>query len=193
MRTGRRSFCTANAGRFRSPELIERVVNESLQPFFLTSIHQKNMNNTNTVEKLVNMFDVKAAIFDLDGTLIDNNAFHLKTWKKYLENLGIDISEEAYRKISMAEPTRMRLNTSITERWPMRKPWFMPWRKKLWKPEIYRPLKPVDGLFDLLDSLNRLNIPMAIATSGIQVNVDFMFEHIFPSGRILKRSWIHHI
>ena len=30
----------------------------------------------------------------------------------------------------------------------------------------------------MLDYLNRQKLPMAIATSGIQVNIDFMFEHL---------------
>ena len=137
------------------------------------------MNNTNTVEKLVNMFDVKAAIFDLDGTLIDNNAFHLKTWKRYLENLGIDISEEAYRKNINGRTNKDALEYIYNRKMTDEEAMVYAMEKEALYREIYRPfIKPVDGLLDLLDSLNRLNIPMAIATSGIQVNIDFMFEHI---------------
>jgi HAD superfamily hydrolase (TIGR01509 family) len=45
--------------------------------------------------------------------------------------------------------------------------------------ELYAPyIKPVAGLLELLEKLRSLSIPMAIATSGIQVNIDFLFEHI---------------
>ena len=45
--------------------------------------------------------------------------------------------------------------------------------------EIYKAdIKPVNGLLELLEAFHKINIPMAIATSGIQVNIDFMFEHI---------------
>jgi HAD superfamily hydrolase (TIGR01509 family) len=45
--------------------------------------------------------------------------------------------------------------------------------------ELYAPyIKPVSGLLELLEKLRSLSIPMAIATSGIQVNIDFLFEHI---------------
>ncbi len=50
------------------------------------------------INKMLDEFNVKAVIFDLDGTLIDNNAFHLTTWKKYLENMGRQISEEEYNQ-----------------------------------------------------------------------------------------------
>jgi HAD superfamily hydrolase (TIGR01509 family) len=45
--------------------------------------------------------------------------------------------------------------------------------------QLYAPyIKPVAGLLELLEKLRLLSIPMAIATSGIQVNIDFLFEHI---------------
>jgi HAD superfamily hydrolase (TIGR01509 family) len=45
--------------------------------------------------------------------------------------------------------------------------------------ELYLPfIKPVEGLTELLEILHEKNIPMAIATSGIQPNIDFMFENL---------------
>ena len=51
------------------------------------------------------------------------------------------------------------------------------------KEEIYRKMfephiAPIAGLTDFLEDLHKHNITMAIATSGIQENIDFMFEHI---------------
>jgi beta-phosphoglucomutase-like phosphatase (HAD superfamily) len=56
------------------------------------------MNRKQKVEEILHRFNAGAVIFDLDGTLIDNNSYHLKSWKKYLENIGRDISEEEYNK-----------------------------------------------------------------------------------------------
>lgn len=45
--------------------------------------------------------------------------------------------------------------------------------------KIYKPfIKPVEGLIPFLEILKKMNIPIGMATSGIQVNIDFMFEHI---------------
>ena len=40
---------------------------------------------------------VNAAIFDLDGTLIDNNSYHLQSWLQYLKDMNREMSEEEYK------------------------------------------------------------------------------------------------
>ena len=132
-----------------------------------------------SVDAILKQFDTKAVIFDLDGTLLDNNSFHRKTWEAYLKNLGKQISEVEFnkhlngrtnkdvveyiygRKMSEEESTKYTLEKEALYR------------------KIYQPfIKPVPGLIDFLEILYNENTPMAIATSGIQPNIDFMFEHV---------------
>jgi len=131
------------------------------------------------IDEILKKFDTKAVIFDLDGTLLDNNSFHRKTWEAYLKKMGKLISEEEFnahlngrtnkdaveyiygRKMSEEESTKYTLE-----------------KEELYR-EIYKPyIKPVSGLINFLKILYQKNIPMAIATSGIQPNIDFMFENI---------------
>src|SRR5674476_498502 len=114
------------------------------------------------IAKLLGEFNSKAVIFDLDGTLIDNNYYHLKTWKKYLENIGINISEEEYnaningrtnkdaikyiysgRKLSDEEILKYTLEKEALYR------------------EIYQPfITPIPGLIELLTILKDNNISL---------------------------------
>lgn len=131
------------------------------------------------IDKILYDFNTKAVIFDLDGTLIDNNSYHRETWEKYLEKIGKTISEEEFnanmngrtnedaikyiygKDISPEESLKHTLDKEALYR------------------EIYKPfIKPVPGLIDFLERLKSKNISMAIATSGIQPNIDFMFENI---------------
>ena len=131
------------------------------------------------IDALLAEWDIRAVIFDLDGTLIDNNEFHLRSWRKYLEVVGKNVSEEEYlaningrtnkdaveyiygRKMSDEDAMKYTLEKEAVYR------------------DMYRPyIKPVNGLTDLLKHFAELDLPMAIATSGIQVNIDFMFEHL---------------
>jgi len=131
------------------------------------------------IDSVLKKYETSAVIFDLDGTLLDNNSFHRKTWEAYLKNIGKLISEEEFntnlngrtnkdaieyiygRKMDEVESTKYTLEKEALYR------------------QIYKPfIKPVPGLLNFLEILNQKNIPMAIATSGIQPNIDFMFENI---------------
>jgi beta-phosphoglucomutase family hydrolase len=131
------------------------------------------------VDEIINEFDVKAVIFDLDGTLVDNNSYHLETWKKYVKNMGRNISEEEYNANINGRTNRdvieyvfgRKMNDEEIVKYSLEK-------EALYR-EIYQPyIKPVSGLMELLEIFDSKNILMAIATSGIQPNIDFMFEHI---------------
>jgi beta-phosphoglucomutase family hydrolase len=132
-----------------------------------------------SIDTILKDFKTKAVIFDLDGTLIDNNSYHRQTWEKYLEKIGKQISEEEFnanmngrtnedaikyifgKDISNEESVKHTLE-----------------KEELYR-KIYKPfIKPVPGLIEFLEILKSKNITMAIATSGIQPNIDFMFENI---------------
>jgi beta-phosphoglucomutase len=126
-----------------------------------------------------NLMEIAAAIFDLDGTLVDNNPYHLKAWKQYLKQIGREVSEEEYLKNFNG-----RTNHDVVEYIYQRKmskeeaaPYYL--EKEALYRQLYQPyIAPVPGLLSLSAQLKAHNIPMAIATSGIHVNIEFMFEHI---------------
>jgi beta-phosphoglucomutase family hydrolase len=128
--------------------------------------------------KLVKM-EIEAVIFDLDGTLVDNNPYHLEAWKRYLKKIGRELSEEEYNTSFNG-----RTNKDVVEYIHKRQmtneeaaPYYL--EKEALYRELYQPfIAPVPGLLDFLQEIDNAGIPMAIATSGITVNIDFMFEHI---------------
>lgn len=130
-------------------------------------------------DQLLQSFNCEAVIFDLDGTLIDNNAFHLKTWKQYLTKMGRDISDEEYNANINGRTNKDVIQyiyqTDLNEEESLN---YSLEKEALYR-EIYAPhIMPVKGLIPFLETLHSKNIPMAIATSGIQPNIDFMFENI---------------
>lgn len=131
------------------------------------------------VETILNEFDSKAVIFDLDGTLLDNNSYHRESWVEYLTSIGRHISEEEFNKNINGRTNKdvveyiygkNKSDEEITKHTLEKEALY----RKIYKPFI----KPVNGLIEFLEILKNKNIPMAIATSGIQPNIDFMFENI---------------
>lgn len=133
------------------------------------------------------MSEIKAVIFDLDGTLLDNNEVHFKAWKKYLKESGMEISDEDFKKYisgrtnkdAVAHLYKKEMTEDEASKYYLK------------KEEIYRKMyeddiAPIAGLQNFLKDLGTHNITMAIATSGIQVNIDFMFDHV-PIKKYFKK------
>ncbi|MEP6616236.1 MAG: HAD family phosphatase [Ginsengibacter sp.] len=145
----------------------------------LKNTRPDQISGENYLENLLNKMNTKAVIFDLDGTLIDNNSFHLISWKRYIKKTGRDISEEEYKKYINGRTNKDAVEYIYGKKMSDEEAL----QYTLEKEEIYRNLykpviKPIAGLVDFLQHLQQLGIPMAIATSGIQVNIDFMFDNI---------------
>ena len=131
------------------------------------------------MKELLHNMNIEAVIFDLDGTLIDNNSFHLQSWKQYLKDIGKHISEEQYKAHINGRTNKDAIEYIYGRQMSNEEAMIYTLQKEEIYRNIYQPfIKPLDGLIPLLEKLNELEMPMAIATSGIQVNIDFMFSHI---------------
>ncbi|PHN06765.1 HAD family hydrolase [Flavilitoribacter nigricans] len=121
---------------------------------------------------------MKAVIFDMDGTMIDNMMVHHRAWHKQLNSLGLNMSlEEVMEKVH-------GVNVEILER--LFGDRFTPeervqisWEKEEAYREIYRPdLKLISGLEAFLEELNRSDLQMAVASAAPPENVDFVMDNL---------------
>lgn len=109
-----------------------------------------------------------AFLFDLDGTLVDSVYQHVLAWREALEREGIQLSVwRIHRRIGMSgglfvnallRETRREVSAESAE------------RLQRYHAEAYARLvgqvRPLPGAKELLDTLKRLGVPHAIATSG---------------------------
>lgn len=118
-----------------------------------------------------------AAIFDMDGVLVNSNPFHVKKWVELLEERNISFKREdvphqilgmhnddafrAYFGASMTAQEMRRAGEELEARFR----------------EVFRPhAKPLPGVVALLGALRDEGIPLAVASSAIRSNVEFFVD-----------------
>jgi len=123
---------------------------------------------------------MKAFIFDLNGTMIDDMAYHTSAWLRLLNNeLGgsftwEEVKKEMYGKnpevlIRIFGPDRFTADTinslSIA-------------KEKQYQAEFLPHLQLLPGLHEFLEIAHQKNIPMAIGSAAIPFNIDFVLDNL---------------
>ena len=118
----------------------------------------------------------KAYIFDMDGTLVDNCAWHVKAWRAFAVRHGREITERQILEW-MGAPSAYYMNRIFDREVPPEECAALTQEKESLYRELYAPyLKLPDGLGDLLSDARRQGVKLAIATGGSIDNVDFVLD-----------------
>ncbi len=126
---------------------------------------------------LSNSLFPKAVIFDMDGVLIDSNPFHLRKWIDLLNSHRIPFRPEdlpqyvlgqrndtAFRYFFGPELTAAEIARLSDE------------LEKKFREEFRPHARPLPGLEGLMDECHRAGIPMAVASSAMAKNVEFVVD-----------------
>jgi|SRR6185503_3493893 len=123
---------------------------------------------------------MKAFIFDLNGTMVNDMPYHTKAWHSLLnEELGgnftlDEVKPQMYGKnqevlVRMFGPGRFTADEM--DRISIEK-------EKKYQREFLPHLDLIPGLFDFLAQAYEAGIPMAIGTAAIPINIDFVLDNL---------------
>jgi len=126
----------------------------------------------------------QAALFDLDGTLVDNKEFHARAFRSFREAHGLPPeSGDARARFGgrrnseiFAEVFGRTLDVEELHR-------FEDEKESLYRELSRGGLVPVPGLLELLDRLDALGVPSAVATSAPEANVLHSLAELGLEGR----------
>ncbi|MRI34090.1 haloacid dehalogenase [Endozoicomonas sp. OPT23] len=120
---------------------------------------------------------MKAALFDMDGVIVDNNDFHRKAWQLFLKRHGMELSDSDYnRRISgrvNSELMRMMFGQQLSEEEVIA---LGEEKEKMFRDLYEHHLRPLNGLRDFLKLLKKAGFKLAVGTSAPVSNMDFIID-----------------
>ena len=120
---------------------------------------------------------VKAVIFDMDGVLVDNRDVHIESFSAWCQsrNLNIDKRElVGYFGMGNDEIFPLVLKRDDLTAEDIHQ--FSQEKEAIYRTMIAQEIKPLAGLVELLKDLKSQGIKIAVGSSGIRENVDFVLE-----------------
>jgi HAD superfamily hydrolase (TIGR01509 family) len=118
-----------------------------------------------------------AVIFDMDGVLVNSNPYHLEKWVEFLDRRKISYKKEelpelilgmrndtAFRHFlgpDLTPEESHRLSEEIEETF-----------RRVFKPHA----RPLPGLDALIKECHAAGIPMAVASSAVRTNIEFVVD-----------------
>ncbi len=120
-----------------------------------------------------------AVIFDMDGTLVDNNPYHALAWQEFCRKRGMRLTTDIYSKHISGKSNTSSLEFIFERELEPELLRAYSAEKELLYRQLYKPyVKPVRGLIRLLEDLSEEKVPIGIATSAIPENISFLWEQL---------------
>lgn len=121
-----------------------------------------------------------AAIFDMDGTLVDNNPYHFKTWKQLFEQYNrVEVTPELYNEKLSGVPGMVIMRNFFGNDYTEEQMTQMFADKTRNYKESYAPyIAPINGLERFLTELKDAGFKLAVASSATEANIEFILSRL---------------
>lgn len=117
-----------------------------------------------------------AFIFDMDGTLVDNMAFHTRAWQQMLAEQGVEMDADEFM-VKTAGKTNREILPNIFEGISDERLHELGKRKEdLYRKAFLAERRTVPGVAAFLEASKKLGVKMAVATAAPNGNVDFILD-----------------
>src|ERR1700742_3764380 len=123
---------------------------------------------------------MKAFIFDLNGTMIDDMTYHTKAWQNLLnDELGGNFTWDEVKPQMYGKNPEVLVRMFGAGRFTVEEMQRLSLEKeKKYQVEFLPHLKLLPGLAEFLERAYQQGIPMAIGSAAIPFNIDFVLDNL---------------
>lgn len=123
------------------------------------------------------MINLRAALFDMDGVLIDSLNQHRESYIRYCEPLGVTLSKEWFDRELFGHQGPDILQKLFPDKYsPEERIEISRVVDGIFQGLIREEVVPVKGVQEFITHLNQSGIPLALGTSGSRGNVQAVLE-----------------
>lgn len=118
-----------------------------------------------------------AFIFDMDGTIVDNMAFHTQSWITFFEQRGMTIDAEEFFRTTAGRQGKEIIRAHMGEHLLDDEVLTLNHEKEAVYRALYAPHRKTVGGFDALVARARLEgVALAVATAAPNANIEFTLD-----------------
>ncbi len=119
----------------------------------------------------------RALIFDMDGTIVDNMAFHTQSWITFFDRRGRAIDADEFFRTTAGRQGKEIIRSYMGEHLDDDEVAVLNHEKEAVYRELYAPhLKAVEGFEDLVADARSQGILLAVGTAAPPANVAFTLD-----------------
>ena len=119
----------------------------------------------------------RAFIFDMDGTIVDNMAFHTQSWVTFFERRGRDIDADEFFRTTAGRQGKEIIRAALGEDLGDDEVAVLNHEKEAVYRELYAPhLKAVRGFEALIEQAQLQDVALAVGTAAPPANVAFTLD-----------------
>lgn len=122
---------------------------------------------------------IKALIFDMDGTIVDNMHVHTAVWLELLAEYGLQMTPLQFQAATAGNTNAELLRSLINPNMDEAEVLAIAHEKETRYRERFRPfLRPMAGLESLLRQAQQANVTLAVATAANQPNIEYVLDNL---------------
>ncbi|MES2127866.1 MAG: HAD family phosphatase [Pseudomonadota bacterium] len=119
----------------------------------------------------------RAFIFDMDGTIVDNMAFHTKSWLAFFERRGQLLDADEFFRVTAGRQGKEIMRSYLGEHLQDADIAVLDDEKESLYRELYAPhRKTVSGFDDLVAQAKLRGVALAVATAAPNANITFTLD-----------------